>query len=93
MKHREIAAQIIKDKDRKKTKKRLEQVEIFTKIFASNEIESDFEQLFDTLGIVDDNAKIEKRDVLIVLNTYRESIIWQGQQAKLLDATGEPTEL
>jgi len=87
------AAQIIKDKDRVKIQKRLRQIEIVSKMGAAEEIEKSFDRLFDTLHLIDDSAKIEKRDIISVIKTYRYNEHHKGVQSKLLKADGDITEL
>lgn len=86
-------AQRIKDQKRDKIKKRLNQIEIISKMAAALEIQKEFERLFDTLHLIDVDAKIEKWNVEDILKTYRDKIKWQGQRDKLLDGNGDITEL
>lgn len=87
------AAQLVKDKDREKIQKRIDQIEITSELSAAEEIERRFERLFDVLFIIDDEAAVQKRDVLNVFKTYKLDKLLKGVKDDLLDPFGDITEL
>ncbi len=74
------------------TEKKVELVSLYARINAAIDIEKEFDQLFKVLDLVPSELSptIEKRDVINILETYKNMQIFKGKKAGICDTKGEP---
>lgn len=74
------------------TKKTVEQLQLYAKINAALEIEVEFNSLFNVLDLIPSEQKstIEKRDVVNILQTFKNMQIFKGEKEGICDKKGEP---
>jgi len=71
--------------------KKVELISMYARINAAQEIQKEFDQLFKVLDMVPSelNATIEKRDVINIIDTYKNMTIFKGTRAGICNKKGE----
>ena len=73
-------------------KKNLDQVSLYARLDAAVVIEEEFDRLFKVLDLVPSELSptIERRDVINIIETYKNMEIFKGAKDGICDKKGEP---